>query len=378
MKYEQIVRPVWAEIDLGAVRHNLSEVRRLVGPSVEIMAIVKADAYGHGAIPVAETVLKNGASCLGVALPEEGLALRQAGITAPILVLGIFQPEQAEVFVAQKITATIATVEGAAALAQAAKEIGEIATVQLKVDTGMGRIGVSWQDALALAQAVSNLPGLVVEGIYSHLATAYDRDKGFARKQIQRFNGVLTQLKAAGLLPEKIHLANSAAVIDLPEAYYNLVRPGIILYGLKPDPEMCIEDKIDLKPVLSLKTKVSYVKRVASETGIGYGQCFHTNKETTIVTLPIGYADGWSRLLAGKAGVLINGKRYPVVGNICMDQCMVDVGDDWVERGTEVTLIGKNGSMEINADEVGEQLGTINYEVVCRLGERIPRMYKEA
>lgn len=374
-RYNEIIRPVWAEIDLQAFRHNLQEVRRLVGPQVEIMAVVKAEAYGHGALKIAQTAVENGATWLGVSLPEEGIALRKAGFTVPILVFEALQPEQVEAFITYDLTATVCILESATALSRAALKAGKTVFIHVKVDTGMGRVGVLYNDALKMMRGLATLPAIKITGIYSHLATADQENKEFAKLQIKRFTEVVAELREAGLLPEKVHLANSAAIIDLPTSYFNMVRPGIMLYGLKPAAGMLISGKVDLQPVLSLKTKVIFVKRVPAQTGISYGHCYQTKKETTIVTIPIGYADGWSRRLTNQVEAIIGGKKYPVVGAICMDQCMIDVGDDPVELGATVTLIGNEGEAQISADSIAKTLGTINYEITCMLGSRVPRVY---
>lgn len=373
-RYRELIRPVWVEIDLRAIRHNLAEIRRLVGPAVDIMAVVKADAYGHGAVQIAKVALESGAKWLGVALPEEGIALREAGITAPILVFSPLQIEQVEAMVRFDLTSTICLLEPAVALSRAALSAGKKPSYHVKIDTGMGRIGVPAEEAVAFIKKLQLLPGLDYGGIYSHLATSDERDKEYAKYQIKRFNKVIVDLKAEGLFPAKAHLANSAAIIDLPLAYYNMVRPGIMLYGMYPSSEVDLE-KIRLKPAFSLKTKVVFIKKVPSGTAVSYGRKYITAKETTIVTIPIGYADGWSRLLSGKAEVLISGKRFPIVGAICMDLCMVDVGDEPVEIGQDVTLIGSQGSEQITVEEIGAHLGTINYEVVCMISDRVPRRY---
>lgn len=373
-RYEKAIRPVWVEIDLNAIRHNLAEIRRLVGPAVEIMAVVKADAYGHGAVKIAKTALKSGASWLGVALPEEGIALREAGITAPILVFSPLQTDQAQVMVEFDLTSTICILEPVVALSRAATAAGKKVSFHVKIDTGMGRIGVPASEGIVFIKKINSLPGLVSGGIFSHLATADERDKEYAKHQIKNFNKVIIDLKTEGLLPPKVHLANSAGIIDLPQTYYNMVRPGIILYGMYPSDEVLV-DRIQLKPAFSLKTKVVFMKRVSQGTAISYGCKYNTAKESTIVTIPIGYADGWSRRLSGKAEVLISGKRFPIVGTICMDLCMVDVGDEPVEIGQEVVLIGCQGTERITADEIGYHLGTINYEVTCMISDRAPRRY---
>ena len=373
-RYNSVIRPVWAEVDLAAIRHNFAEVRRLVGPAVEIMAVVKAEGYGHGALEVAKTALEAGASWLSVSLPEEGIALRKAGLKAPILIFSPLQASQAESMVEYDLTACVCILDSAVALSRAAVKSGREAGVHIKVDTGMGRVGVRVHEAVRFLNKVSGLPGIKVTGIFSHLATADEQNKDNAKQQIKNFSKVIADLKEARQLPAKVHLANSAAVIDLPLAHFNMVRPGIITYGLPPSSEVDLA-KINLQPALSLKAKVSFVKRVSPGTGVSYGQRYHTDRETNIVTIPIGYADGWSRLLSHKAQALIGGKKFPIVGTICMDQCMIDVGDEPVEIGQEVVLIGAQGEERITADDVAAELGTINYEVTCMLSDRVPRVY---
>lgn len=370
-----MIRPAWAEIDLDAIRHNLSEVRRLVGPAVDIMAVVKAEAYGHGAVATAQTAIRSGVNRLGVSLPEEGITLRQAGIQIPILVFEPVQTGQTDAFLEYNLEATVCIPEAVNTLANEASKAGKIAPVHVKVDTGMGRVGVNVNEASAFVRQITRLPGIKVVGIYSHLATADDRNKNFAEQQIRIFSDLINSLKNECLLPEKVHLSNSAAIIDLPVSYFNMVRPGIMLYGLFPSAEVNRE-KVHLRPALSLKTGIIFMKRVPANRGISYGQKYYTTRETTIVTIPIGYADGWSRLLSQKAEVLIGGKRFPIVGTICMDQCMIDVGDEPVELGQEVVLIGKQGNEIITADMVASQIGTINYEVTCMLSDRVPRIYR--
>jgi alanine racemase len=370
----EAIRPVWAEIDLEALSHNLAEVRRLVGPAVEIMAVVKAEGYGHGAVETAKIAMKQGAGWLGVSLPEEGIALRKAGIAAPILVFEPLQTNQANVFLEYDLVATGCIREAMVALAREASQTGKEAKVHLKVDTGMGRIGIDTNEASAFITKVSELPGVKITGLYSHLATADERNKNYAERQIKVFSNLVESLKTAGLLPEKVHLSNSAAIIDLPNSYFNMVRPGIMLYGLYPSEEVHRE-KVNLKPALSLKTKIVFRKRVLAGSGISYGLRYQTTRETTIITIPIGYADGWSRILSQKAQALIGGKKFPIVGTICMDQCMIDAGDEPVELGQEVVLIGKQGEEHITADMVARQMGTINYEVTCMISDRVPRIY---
>ena len=373
-RYQGIIRPVWAEIDLKAITHNLQEVRRLVGPTVAIMAVVKAEAYGHGAVEIAKTTLNAGANWLGVSLPEEGIALRKAGITAPILIFGPLQPDQVSVVLKYDLTATVCQIEAAVALSREATRFGKLAELHVKVDTGMGRVGVRPEEAVRFISKIDVLPGLKVTGLYSHLATADEAKKEYANTQIKQFSAIVTTLKTVGKLPPLIHLANSAAIIDLPDSYFTMVRPGIMLYGLYPSAEVK-RDQVNLQPALALKAKTSFAKQVATGTGISYGQRYHTGDESNIVTIPIGYADGWSRLLTNKAQALYGGKKYPIVGTICMDQCMIDLGSEPGAVGAEVVLIGGQGAEQISADDVAALLGTINYEVTCMISDRVPRIY---
>jgi alanine racemase len=373
-RHEERIRPVWAEINLDAIRHNVGEVRRLIGPEAAIMAVVKAEAYGHGGFEVARAALEAGANWLGVALLEEGIALRRAGITAPLLVLTPLTAGQATAVVAHTLSVAICDMAAVRALSTAVSQVDRKIAVHVKVDTGMGRVGLPPSETAAFLEKLTAMPGIEVEGLFSHLATADEPDKTYAREQIARFERLVQELIATELLPRYVHIANSAAVIDLPEAHYNLVRPGIMLYGLPPSAEVGLE-RVQLKPALTLKTRVIFVKRVPAGTGISYGQKYHTTQAATIATIPIGYADGWSRRLSGRVSALIHGKRYPLVGTICMDQCMIDLGDDPVAIGDEVVLLGAQGSELITADEIAAVLGTINYEATCMISDRVPRIY---
>ncbi|HBE80210.1 MAG TPA: alanine racemase [Firmicutes bacterium] len=373
-RHQERIRPAWVEINLAAIGHNIREVRRLVGPTPDIMAVVKAEAYGHGAVPVAKAAIAAGASWLGVAMPEEGITLRTAGLTVPILILGPIQPDQVKPVVEHGLTAALCNWEAAVAMSEEAGRTGKTALAHLKVDTGMGRIGIVPSTVVEFMAKLKNLPGLQVSGIFSHMATADERDKSYARKQIETFSTMVAALRSSGLLPDKVHLANSAGIMELPASHFNMVRPGIILYGLYPSNEVD-RQKASFEPALTLKTKVTFIKRVPQGTGISYGQRYHTGRESTIATIPIGYADGWSRMLTNKAEALVRGKRFPIVGTICMDQCMIDLGDEPVRSGEEVILIGKSGRETITADEIAESLGTINYEVACMLNNRLPRMW---
>ncbi len=367
---------VWAGIDLGAIAHNTKEIRRVTVPSAKVMAVVKANAYGHGAAEVSRVALAHGAQWLGVVRAAEGLALREAGIEAPVLILGYVPPEQSGEVVRRRLSQAVYSREMVLALAKAAKAEGVRARVHFKIDTGMGRLGwVSGPDTAGEILELARLPHLEAEGIFTHFATADSPDKSYAQVQFNKFNALIEELRRNGLeIPVK-HMANSAALLKMPETHLDLVRAGISVYGLYPSGEV---DKsvIALRPALSLKTVVAYIKHVPAGFKVSYGCTFTTNKPTVIATLPVGYADGYSRSLSSKGEVLLHGRRAPVVGRVCMDQTMVDVGHiPGVKIGDEAVLIGRQGDEEISADEVAAKLDTINYEVTCMINSRVPRVY---
>lgn len=364
-------RPVWAEINLSAVAENVRQIKAEVRPGVKFCAVVKADAYGHGALAVAKTVLSAGADRLAVAIVSEAVALRQAGFTVPILILGYTPPHQAVQVVGNDLVQTIFDMDAAEALSSAAISCGKQAKVHLKIDTGMSRIGVQPNDAGEFAAAVAALPGIEIEGVFSHFATSDSEDKTFTWEQFDKFKKALELIDARGIKIPIRHIANSAATLELPETHLDMVRPGIILYGLWPSSE--VKRQIILEPAMKFKAQVGYVKQLPAATSISYGRTYYTDKQSIIATLPVGYADGWTRLLAGKASVVIRGERAPLVGRVCMDQCMVDVSHiPEVKAGDDALLFG--GS-ELPVEEVAHKLGTINYEVVCMVGKRVPRKY---
>lgn len=337
------------------------------------MAVVKANAYGHGALEVATTALASGASHLGVALVEEGMELRAQGVKAPILVFGGMVPEQAALFVENDLTATVYTPQAAEALAGAAQRLGKAATVHVKIDTGMGRVGITWSEALPFLRWLAAQEGLRVEGMYTHFATSDEKDKAFAELQLARFRQVVEGVEAMGLRLIK-HAANSGAILDMPESYFDLVRPGVMMYGYYPSPHT--SRSLPLRPAMTFKTRVLFVKKIARGTSISYGRQFIAARPTTIATLPVGYADGYNRLLSNQGEVLIRGKRYPVVGRVCMDQIMVDLGPESdVLPGEEVVLFGRQGDEEVSVYSICEKLGTIPYEVTCWVSARVPRVY---
>lgn len=364
-------RAVWAQVDLSAIEHNMKEIRDKVRGNAKVCAVVKADGYGHGAVAVAKAAVKAGADYLAVAMLSEALELRSAGLKEAILILGYTPPEQSTQLAANDIEQTVFTLAAAKALSEAAGLLRKTAKVHLKIDTGMGRIGVPPAEAGILAEQIAALPHLKLQGIFSHLATADSEDKTFAYAQLARFKEAIGNVVSKNIeIPIK-HLANSAAILEMPETHFDMVRAGIILYGLWPSDE--VKKSIHLWPAMQFKTKIAYIKKMPPKQSISYGAIFETKRDSVIATLPLGYADGYTRLLTGKAEVLIKGQRAPVVGKICMDQCMVDVtdiGDAAV--GDEVVLFG---NAALPADEIARLLGTINYEVICMVGKRVPRFY---
>ena len=378
LNFDTRYRPVWAEIHLDRLRHNLKEVRRLTGSQVAIFAVVKADAYGHGALQAARAFVEAGADYLAVALPEEGIELRQAGFKQPILVFGPYFSNQAQAFLEYDLMPTLAGPEALADLASHVKGSGKILAVHVKVDTGMSRVGVQHGRLAAdLVKKVADTAGLKIAGMYSHFAKADETDKQSALRQMDIFMKTIAMVEQAGIKVPVKHMANSAAIIDLPQIYLDAVRPGIMLYGLYPSEEVH-KDRVDLRPAMELKAQVSHVKLVEAGTTISYGGTYAPRKASTIATIPVGYADGYSRILNGKgAEIIIRGRRYPVAGRICMDQFMADAGDDEVAIGDEAVLFGRQGEAFVSADEVASKLGTINYEVTCMVSRRVPRVYRE-
>lgn len=367
------MRAARAEVDLAAIAENVRTLAALVHPA-EICAVVKADGYGHGAIAVSEAALAAGASWLGVALVEEGAVLRKAGIAAPILLLS--QPRTQDVVAAVNydLRLTTYTTEGIDALAAAGRSDSPV-RAHLKIDTGMNRVGARPSDALRLAKEIARHDTVELEAVYTHCAVADEPDNPFTDTQLDRFDDVLAELEAAGLRPPMVHAANSAAAIAHPRSRHDLVRVGIAVYGIAPAPELA--GRVALRPAMSLAAEVSMVKRVGAGEGVSYGLRHRFERDTTVVTVPIGYADGVPRGLALRGGeVLIGGVRRPITGVVTMDQLMVDVGDAEVAVGDEVVLIGRQGDVEILADEWAARMDTIAYEVVCGIGPRVPRHYR--
>jgi alanine racemase len=375
MEYK--VTRTWAEINLDNIAHNVKEIQRLVGKRTEIMAVVKADAYGHGVLETVSTLIENGTSRLAVSMLDEAIQLRKIGIDVPILVLSHTNPKRADELIKYQITQTIYSHDMAKILSDEALRQGVKAKVHIKIDTGMTRVGFPpGYSAVKAVMEIQKLPGIIIEGIFSHFATADEKDSSYTMHQIELFESIISELNRIGILIPIRHISNSAAILQYPEFSMELVRPGIILYGIYPSEEVRKVDA-DFKPAMTLKTNIAMIKWVEAGTAISYGRKFTTRRKSLIATIPVGYADGYSRLLTGKGRVLVNGQFAPVVGSICMDQCMIDVTeiDGDVKTGDEVVLLGKQGNREITAQELAGYIGTIPYEIICIIGKRVPRVY---
>jgi alanine racemase len=364
--------PVWAEVDLAAIRHNVSILRTLA-PSSEVMGVVKGYAYGHGNPASARAMVEGGATRLGVARVAEALHLREAGIRVPIHLFTEPPPQAVAAMLDNEITPTVYTQAFAAGLAEAASQRGLRIGVHLKLDTGMNRVGVPLDAADDLVRTLRRLDGLWVEGLWSHLATADIVGHPFIKEQLERFWGLAERLQKSGMDPPIKHIANSAATMSLPETHLDLVRCGIASYGLWPS--QTFEGTADLRPALSLKARVGLVKRVEAGGALSYGLAYGLKETSLVVTVPAGYADGYDRGFSATAAVLLRGQRYRVSGAVCMDQFMVDVGSAEIEPGDIVTLIGRQGSEHITAEELGSRIDTINYEITSRIPSRVPRLY---
>jgi len=364
------------EVDLDALAHNMREIRRLAKKDALVTAVIKADGYGHGATKIAQTLLENGADRFAVAVLDEGIELREAGFEVPILILGFTDKERAEEIVSYDLEQAVYSWELAEAISKEAVKQNKTAKIHIKVDTGMGRIGLRPdKDSVQLIKKISKLPNIAIEGIFTHFAVADTLDKTYTEGQYERFTWICGELERENVKINVKHCGNSAAIIDLPNMHLNMVRAGIILYGLKPSDEVML-DKIELKQVMSLKVRITHVKEIEAGQSVSYGRRFIAEKKSKIASLPVGYADGYTRMLSGKAEALVKGRRVPVVGRICMDQCMIDVtGIEDVKVGDEVVLFGKQGEGFIHIDELAEKLDTINYEIVCMISRRVPRVY---
>ncbi len=364
-------RPTWAEVNLNNLEHNFKKVKSLLQPEIKILVTVKADAYGHGLIPVAKRLATSGVDYLGIASIDEGIKLRKAKIKVPILIVGLILKEDLQPLFTYNLIPTVCDKELANVLNVKAANLRKTIPIHIKIDTGMGRIGVLQNQALKLVKDVSRLKNIQIQGIFTHFALA-DVNRKFTALQIKSFDKLVDDLKKSGINIPLVHAANSIGLIDYQDSHFTMVRPGLVIYGLYPKNNL----KINLKPVLSLKTRIIFVKRVGKGFGISYGLTYVTKRSTNIVTLPIGYGDGYPRNLSNLAPVLIAKKRFRISGRVCMDQLMVDVGNYQPKVGDEVVLIGRQGKEKITAEELASLSDTISYEIVCGLGSRIPRVYK--
>ncbi|GIW71818.1 MAG: alanine racemase [Planctomycetota bacterium] len=369
---------VWAEVRLDRLAHNLGCLRRALAPGVQLMAVVKADAYGHGAVPVARALLAAGADRLGVGDSTEALELRAAGVRAPIHVLGALIEAEIDDVIRHRVTPTVHSLARVHLLVRRARALGRAVPVHIMVDTGMGRLGVRPESARRLAAAVAGAaPWLVLEGVATHLSAADAEDEAFTREQLVRFGQTLRDLRAAGLVPPLVHAANSAGLLRYPASHHTLCRPGIALYGMEPSPHVRAPGP-GLLPVLALKSQVVFLKRVEAGTPLSYGATYRTSRPTVIATVPVGYNDGYPLALSNRAEALVRGRRVPVVGRVTMDYLLLDVGGvPGVHVGEVVTLIGAQGGEEIRVEELAARAGTLPYEITCRLGRRVRRLYLE-
>ncbi|NMG21949.1 alanine racemase [Brasilonema bromeliae] len=374
--YPWLSQRAWVEINLSALSYNVKQLLSILSPQTQLMAVVKADAYGHGAVTVAQTVLDSGASWLGVATVPEGIQLRKAGIKAPILILGATHTrEQIHAIAQWKLQPTLISPKQALVFSNTLEAINYKTPlpVHVKLDTGMSRLGTNWQEAAEFVQLVQRLPDLTIASIYSHLATADSLDPTTMKQQQQRFEQVIAQLRTLGIEPPCLHLANSAATLSDKALHYDIVRVGLAVYGLYPADHLCLS--IDLKPVLQVKARVTQVKTIPPGTGVSYSHQFIASDELRLAVIGIGYADGVPRNLSNKMQVLIRGQRVPQIGTITMDQLMLDVSAlPDVQEGEVVTLLGTEGKEQITAEDWANQLNTISWEILCGFKHRLPRV----
>lgn len=362
----------WAEVDLAAIRHNLHQIRSLVGPACGVWAVVKADAYGHGAVPVARAAAEAGAAGLAVSSLGEAAELRESGLEAPILLLGSGNCNWAEAAVRLDLIQTACDPDIVRLISRAAEELGKTARVHLKIDTGMGRFGVAPEDAASFAETLLSLPGLRLEGVFSHLATAEDADPSYALLQFGRYQASLQALSASSVDPGIRHLANSAAALRFPDMRLDAVRTGLAIYGIRPDaPDL---PPLDLRPALTWKTRVAFTQRVPAGSSISYGRTYVTKQDTLVAVLPVGYADGYPRHASNRAQVLLRGTACRVIGVVCMDHLMVDATATGEPRvGDEVTLLGRQGNAQISANQLAQWAGTVVHAVPTLIGQRVRR-----
>ncbi|MGI5837069.1 MAG: alanine racemase [Chloroflexota bacterium] len=365
--------PCWIEVDLDAIRHNVQAVRGFLGPNCQVMAVVKSQAYGHGMVPVARAALEAGATWLGVSRVREGVQLRNANVSARILILGPVTKAEIPTVIARDLTATVVSDEIAEALSEAATVAGRKVPVHIKIDTGLGRYGVPFEKARALALLVSRLPGLQLEALYSHFATADDEDDTYAASQMDEFQKAREALEREGLSFPLVHIAASGGTLGVSNSHLNMVRLGLSLYGLYPAQHLA--GKLSLVPALSMRSRIARIFNLKPGQSVGYGRTFIASKAITAALVPVGYADGLPRSHSNRGFVLVNGQRARLIGRVSMDQCVVDISACGLVRvGDPVVVIGRQGNECISCDEFAERSGTISYEVITSLGYRVPRV----
>ena len=376
--YKDANRAAWAEINVTNLDFNIKQIINKVGKDTKITGIIKADGYGHGSVKLASVLRANGVSSFGVATLSEAIKLRNAGYRLEeILVLGLTPDPYVDVLVEYNLTPVVCSYTNAEAISRSAKRVGKVVNGYVAIDTGMGRIGYNPEalESINDVRMISELENFKIQGLFSHFATADAADKYYASLQEQRFNMFYKRMQDAGIKVKYRALANSAAIMEIPTAHFEQVRPGIILYGLYPSNEVD-RSAMELRPAMSVKANIVHLKKVPAGTSISYGRKWTSTRDSLIATIPLGYADGYPRPYSGKAQVIVNGVMAPIVGNICMDQCMIDVTHvPYVRVGDEVTVMGKDGIYEVSADDIAEATGTINYEIACAFGQRLPKVY---
>ncbi len=374
---KEAIRPVWAEINLSNLDYNIKNIIAKAGKDKEIIGVIKADAYGHGSVQVAEVLKENGVKTFAIATLQEAITLREAGISEEIIMLGLTPDMYADTIVKYDITPVVCDSENAKAISEAAKAEGKTVKGLIAVDTGMGRIGYLPEDEEAVKdiKKISLLSNFKIKGMFSHMATADAFDKTFSKLQEEKYIGFYEKLKKEGIDVPFRTFANSASIMEIPSVHYDAVRPGIILYGCYPSDEVD-KNQLSIKPVMSVKANIIHLKKVGTGFSVGYGRKFISERESIIATIALGYADGYPRPYSSAAKVLVNGVIAPIAGNICMDQCMIDVTEvPDVKVGDEVIIMGSDGKNTILADDIANATGTINYEIVCAFGQRLPKVY---
>jgi alanine racemase len=372
---QKLLGLTWTEVNLDAIAQNVKNIKKLIGEKKELMAVVKGNAYGHDILEVSPVVLENGATRLAVARLEEAIFLRKAGITVPILVLGLTLKQQAEFLVSYDITPAVCEFEMIEKLSESAVQMNKMTKIHLKVDTGMGRIGIFPYDVLRFIKRIKALKNVEIEGIFTHFSVADEKDKFYTEEQFRKFIEILTILEKEGIKIPIKHVGNSATLLDLPHMWLDMVRPGIAIYGLYPSKE--VKKTINLIPAQQFKTKIVFIKELPLEESISYGRTYITKRRMRVASLPVGYADGYNRLLSNQGEVLVRGQRVTIIGRVCMDHCMIDVTNlTQVEIGDEVVLWGRQGEEMITVEEIAQKIRTINYEIVHMPDKkRVPKLF---